>query len=105
MRKRSIIRFALAALVSLVALGGAATGDPATIQLPEETAQFKAGPGADIATTRCRTCHSVDYISTQPPNKGRAFWDAEVQKMVKVFKASIGPSDAAAIADYLAANY
>jgi mono/diheme cytochrome c family protein len=100
-----MIRIAFVSLVSLVALASAATADPMTFQLPEETAQFKAGPGADIATTRCRTCHSVDYISTQPPNKGKAFWEAEVQKMMKVFKAPIGPADAAAIADYLAANY
>ncbi|HME83272.1 MAG TPA: cytochrome c [Roseiarcus sp.] len=97
-------RIALASLVSLT-LAAPAGADPLTFQLPEETAQLKASPGADIATTRCSACHSVDYISTQPSNKGKAFWDAEVQKMIKVFKAQIGPSDAAAIADYLAANY
>ena len=83
-------RIALAWLVSL-ALAAPASADPLTFQLPDETAQLKEGPGADIASTRCQTCHSVDYISTQPSNKGKAFWDAEVQKMIKVFKAQISP--------------
>ena len=63
-----------------------------TFQLPKETAQLKEGAGADIATARCRTCHSVDCISTQPSNKGKAFWDAEAQKMTNVCRASISPS-------------
>ena len=53
----------------------------------------------------CKACHSADYISTQPPGKGKAFWQAEVQKMIKVYKAQIAEGDAAVIADYLAATY
>ena len=98
-------RVAFASLVSLACLSGPASADPMTFQLPEETAVFKPGPGVEIATAHCGACHSVDYISTQPPNRGKAFWEAEVQKMMKVFKAKISPSDAAAIADYLAATY
>ncbi|HMD48811.1 MAG TPA: hypothetical protein VKG79_06925 [Bryobacteraceae bacterium] len=96
---------AFASLVSLVSFTAPANADPMTFQLPEETAVFKPGPGVETATARCRTCHSVDYISTQPPNRGKFFWETEVQKMTKVFKAQISPSDAAAIADYLAATY
>ena len=66
-------RVAFASLVSLVCLAGPANADPMTFQLPEETAVFKPGPGVEIAAARCGTCHSVDYISTQPPNKGRPF--------------------------------
>jgi mono/diheme cytochrome c family protein len=100
-------RRALAFLISLFIFipAAAAIAEPMTFELPEETAAFKPGPGVDIATARCRTCHSVDYISIQPPNKGKAFWEAEVQKMIKVYKAQIDPSDAQAIADYLAATY
>lgn len=50
-------------------------------------------------------CHSADYITTQPSNMGKAFWEAEVQKMIKVFKAPIDPADAPTIADCLAATY
>ena len=73
-------------------------------QLPAETAELKPGPGVETASV-CQACHSADYISTQPSGKGKAFWQAEVQKMIKVYKAPIGEDDAAVIANYLAATY
>lgn len=94
----------LVLLVCLVALSPAATANPITYQLPNETAGLKPGPGVETAAL-CLVCHSADYISTQPSGKGRAFWAAEVQKMIKVYKAPIDSTDAAAIADYLAATY
>jgi sulfite dehydrogenase (cytochrome) subunit B len=51
------------------------------------------------------TCHSADYIKVQPPRQGKAFWTAEVNKMIKVFGAPIEPGDAAKIIDYLVATY
>ena len=57
------------------------------------------------AQNNCVTCHSVDYINTQPPNRGKAFWEAEVTKMIKVYHAPINDADAMAIADYLAKTY
>jgi sulfite dehydrogenase (cytochrome) subunit B len=89
---------------SLVAVAAPAVSDPIAYRLPPETAALKPGPGADTAIL-CEACHSADYISTQPSRKGKAFWEAEVQKMIKVYKAPINPTDAAAIADYLAATY
>ena len=83
----------------------AAWAAPKTIALPDETAAFRPGPGMDVAEANCRACHSTDYVNTQPPKKGAAFWDAEVQKMVKVFGAPISAEDAKAITDYLAATY
>ncbi|MCE9610891.1 MAG: hypothetical protein K8R23_11915 [Chthoniobacter sp.] len=50
-----------------------------TIALPPETAALKPGPGADLAKANCMTCHSVDYISSQP-KMPRKFWEAEVKK-------------------------
>jgi len=41
----------------------------------------------------------------QPPRKGQAFWDAEVAKMVKVYRAPIEEQQAKAIAAYLSATY
>jgi hypothetical protein len=91
-------------LVALLAVSTPAIAGPIAYRLPDETAELKPSPGDETAQV-CRACHSVDYISTQPSKKGKAFWGAEVQKMIKVFKAPIAEADAATITDYLATNY
>ena len=91
-------------LLSLIAVASSAMAEPMVYQLPPETAELKPGPGVETAIV-CTACHSADYISTQPSRKGKAFWQAEVQKMVKAYKAPIGEDDAAVIANYLAAAY
>ena len=101
---RNVKRVAITPFVLLVALPSPALPSPMLYQLPPETAQLKPGPGVDTAIV-CTACHSADYISTQPPGKGKAFWQAEVQKMIKIYKAPIGEDDAAVIANYLAAAY
>jgi cytochrome c553 len=93
---------AITLLISLVA--SSALAAPMVYQLPPATAELKPGPGAERAAV-CLTCHSADYVSTQPPGKGKAFWQGEVQKMIKVYKAPIGEDDAGTIANYLAATY
>ena len=97
-------RIAITFLVSLAAAASSALAEPMVYQLPPETAELKPGPGVETAIV-CTTCHSADYISTQPSAKGKAFWQAEVQKMIKAYKAPIGEDDAAVIANYLAAAY
>ena len=97
-------RILIAALLALAAAQTRAVADPMTYQLPEETAALKPGPGVEAAIV-CLACHSADYISTQPSKKGKAFWEAEVQKMIQVYKAPIDPAETTAIADYLAATY
>jgi len=97
-------RCAIAPLLLLVALASPAISSPMTYQLPDETAELKPGPGVETAIV-CQACHSADYITTQPPGEGKAFWQAEVQKMIKVYKAPIAESDAAIIVTYLAATY
>jgi len=94
-------RFVVACLLFVAAPAAAAE---LTYDLPPETADLRPAPGAETAVV-CLACHSADYISTQPSNKGRAFWEAEVQKMINVFKAPIGSADASAIVDYLSATY
>ncbi|MCJ2067908.1 cytochrome c [Methylobacterium sp. J-030] len=100
----------LAALLAAL-LATAARAAPETYALPEPTAQFKAPPGGEhaagfqAAQETCMTCHSADYVAMQPPGKGPAFWDAEVAKMVKVYRAPIAAAQAAAIAAYLGATY
>ncbi len=95
---------AVLSLLALLAVLAPAIASPISYQLPDETADLKPGPGNEAAQV-CRACHSADYISTQPSKMGKAFWQAEVQKMIKVFKAPIAEADAATITDYLATNY
>jgi sulfite dehydrogenase (cytochrome) subunit B len=97
-------RVSITFLVTLAAAASSALAAPMVYQLPPETAVLKPGPGVETAAV-CQACHSADYVATQPPGKGKAFWQAEVQKMIKVYKAPIGEDDAATIANYLAATY
>jgi mono/diheme cytochrome c family protein len=97
----------LAVLLAGVAVGAtAARAKPVTYNPPPETAKFKPGPGVEVAIDNCSVCHSADYILTQPPKRGKKFWETEVHKMIKVYGAtSITKEDAEKIADYLAATY
>ena len=61
-------------------------------------------PEAALVEAHCSACHSIDYITTQPPGKGRDFWQAEVTKMVTVYGAPVPAEDAARIAAYLGAK-
>ena len=97
--------FALALGLAVALAAGAAVAAPVTYTLPEETAEFKPGPGVEAAQDNCMSCHSADYINAQPPKKGRAFWDAEVTKMIHTYKAPIQDADAKAIVDYLEKTY
>lgn len=75
------------------------------IQLPVETALLPPGAakGAEAASL-CMMCHSVDYLSTQPPMP-RGFWQAEVRKMVNTYGAPIPPDQIPLIVEYLDSAY
>ena len=99
---------------ALVLAGGALVGPmtyaraaPVKYALPEETAAFVPGPDLDVVQGNCGACHSSDYIATQPRGLAdpKAFWTAEVTKMVKVYHAPIDDADARKIVDYLVASY
>lgn len=93
-------------VAGLVALWGvSAFAAPVTIDLPEPEQSLKAGDGQDAAANNCQSCHSLDYITTQPSRKGAPFWDAEVKKMIQVFGAPISDDDAKTISAYLARTY
>jgi len=102
MAKRTIVSLALWAAL---AVASSSLAEPLSYVLPVETAAFRPGPGVDAAQKNCTSCHSADYINFQPPNKGPAFWEAEVQKMIKAFHAQIDENDAKSIADYLSKAY
>jgi mono/diheme cytochrome c family protein len=97
--------FASLALWAGFAITGATLAKPLSYKLPDDIAAFKPGPGVEVAQSNCASCHSTDYINFQPPKKGQAFWEAEVRKMIKVYRAPIDEKDAKAIADYLAKTY
>ena len=62
------------------------------------------GEGRQDAAAYCNTCHTPSYITMQPPLPG-ATWEAEVNKMGKVYGAQI-PTDAQArIIKYLQTHY
>lgn len=93
-------------LTSALSLGclGAHGGAPVKIELPPETAAFKLAPGSEIANGQCLTCHSVEYVSTQPPMP-RAFWAGSVKKMMDKYSAPVPAEQVEALVDYLTANY
>jgi sulfite dehydrogenase (cytochrome) subunit B len=99
------------ALVTILTLAGGMTAatlaKPVTYTLPAETATLKQtrDQGYLKAEGLCTACHSRDYMTTQPPHKGKEFWAAEVTKMVTVYGAPIPEPDRAVIAEYLAAVY
>ena len=70
------------------------------VTLPESTAMFPLGPGADVANGNCLACHSVGMVMNQPVMP-KAAWEAEINKMRNVYKAPVPESDVAAIVDYL----
>ena len=92
-------------LVILFLLMQASDAKPLTYVLPEETAALRPGPDMETARDNCMSCHSVDYINTQPPGRGSEFWEAEVKKMIKSYHAPISEADAKTITDYLAKTY
>ncbi len=85
--------------VSSTALAGDVSG-VVKIELPAETAQLQPGPGQQTALGSCMTCHSVDYIYTQPPLT-KDQWRGEVLKMKNVFGAPFPESDVDTIVAYL----
>lgn len=99
------LSFIVAAGATAIALGIASPAAGLKIELPAETAQLKAGPGSDLASSQCITCHSADYVITQPPGKPMAFWKAEVEKMKKVYGAPIADDQIEPIAQYLTRAY
>jgi len=71
----------------------------------EPKIELKPGPGRDQVMGYCVMCHSVDYIQGNSPFMTRQVWEAEVNKMIKVYGAQIPAEDVPKVVDYLTANY
>lgn len=98
---------ALALVGAFTVFSGDVQAKPMLYELPEETAAFKPGPNLEAAQNNCTSCHSTDYIKTQPkgPKFKKEFWQAEVIKMIKVYGAPIEEADIEKIVDYLTQTY
>src|SRR6478609_9730946 len=72
-----------------------------TVDLPADDALFPDGSTAEATTNNCLACHSADMVLNQPALP-RATWEAEVHKMINVYKAPIDEADVAVIVDFLA---
>jgi cytochrome c5 len=107
MIRRTLLLAALATAALTAGRTAATLARPVSYALPPESSTLKktAEPGFARAEQVCVTCHSRDYITTQPRGKGKEFWTAEVNKMAAVYAAPIQEPDRAVIAEYLAANY
>ncbi|MFD2271293.1 c-type cytochrome [Undibacterium arcticum] len=77
------------------------------IQLPPETATYRPSqlPGYQLVQRNCMTCHSAQYVQSQPPASPRGYWEATVKKMKKPFGAQFPDDEVPAMVDYLAKTY
>ena len=71
---------------------------------PSFTPALAEGDGKLEVQSFCFTCHSTRYIVMQPPLPG-ATWEAEVNKMRKVYGAPIPEAAAKKITAYLQGHY
>jgi mono/diheme cytochrome c family protein len=75
------------------------------IELPKETPTYPPGKGSEVFAASCLTCHSTEYISTQP-KMPRKFWEATVVKMKDKFGATIADeASVQELAEYLTTNF
>lgn len=77
------------------------------ITLPAETAAYRqsALPGYNLVQQHCLACHSADYVSSQPLDSTREYWEHTVTKMQQAFGGPIPNVDIPPMVDYLAKTY
>lgn len=71
-----------------------------SIKLPVIPYDLPDGPGKSAVNAACVICHSTRYITMQPAFP-RKTWEAEVDKMKKVFGAPVSDEQAGQIVTYL----
>jgi cytochrome c5 len=71
-----------------------------TVVLPPGDNMFPGGAAADAINNNCLACHSADMVLNQPALP-KAAWEAEVHKMINVYRAPIDEADVPAIVGYL----
>jgi hypothetical protein len=71
---------------------------------PVPAVDLAPGDGLQDVQIYCNTCHSPRYITMQPPLPAAA-WEAEVNKMNKIFGAGIPEDNTKKIIQYLQVHY
>ncbi len=74
-----------------------------SVDLPAGDSLFPGGATADAINNNCLACHSADMVLNQAALP-KTTWEAEVRKMINVYKAPIDEADVASIVAYLAKN-
>ncbi len=91
-------------LSAAVVAGSRLGAEVVTITLPPDTAAFKVASGSSLVSGQCLTCHSAQYVITQPPLSYKV-WLGEVTKMRQKYGAPIPTNNIPEVAYYLAVNY
>ena len=71
-----------------------------SVDLPTSGRALPPGPGVETVEANCGACHSSGMILNQP-SLVHATWEAEVKKMINVYKAPVSDEDAKTIVAYL----
>jgi hypothetical protein len=71
------------------------------ISLPAHGREFSGGPQSSVANTYCLMCHSGGMVMTQPP-MSVAQWQAELQKMIKIYACPLPQGDIDGLAPFIA---
>jgi cytochrome c553 len=102
--RRSLIAARITAAVALLTASALAQDvkgfKSISVEIPDGDKMFPGGSEADATNNNCLSCHSVEMVLNQAPLP-KATWEAEVQKMIKAYKAPIDAADVAPIVDYL----
>ena len=77
-------------------------GTVRAIRLPEAKFELPPGKGRETVVAQCAMCHTLAYITLQPP-LSREAWTASVTKMQKTFGAPIPDDKVGEVVDYLVA--
>lgn len=72
------------------------------VELPQDDVSLPPGPGLQTVSDNCQACHTPGMIMTQPALP-KAGWEAEVHKMINVYKAPVAAEDVPTIVGYLTA--
>ena len=73
-------------------------------KLPPEKMDLKPGKGRESVIGQCSLCHSVDYLTTQPPLT-KAGWTASVDKMRSKYGAPVPTNAIPVLVEYLVGQY
>ncbi len=98
----SHIRFGTASVLLAASVLTAVADD--AWKLPPEKVDLKPGKGREVVIGQCSLCHSVDYLTTQPPLT-KAGWTASVDKMRSKYGAPIPTNAAPLLVEYLVGQY